>query len=224
MQDNNWDLINGSDAHDIEVLNYSNQINVIEALFRFVTHHSAAASATGILCPNSAALRELHHAGTLFLLEKPGAYRDVAVHVGDGKGNVVYTPPTAAEVPALMAQLDIDLATMWHTCTPIHAAAFVLWRINWIHPFKNGNGRTARAFAYACLCLKYGLMLPGTSTVIDLITRSRDRYQAALRAADSSWAATGVVDLTDMESYLEDLAKQQLASAPIPAPPAQPVP
>jgi Fic family protein len=27
-------------------------------------------------------------------------------------------------------------------------AAYVLWRLSWIHPFEDGNGRTARAASY----------------------------------------------------------------------------
>jgi Fic family protein len=214
MNDDNWDLINGSDAHDIEVLNYSNQINVIEALFRLVTYHGKQVN--GAVLPNTTALRELHHAGTLFLLEKPGAYRTVEVHVGDATGNVVFQPPPVADVAALMEAFDNELIAMWPDASPPHVAAFVLWRINWIHPFKNGNGRTARAFAYACLCLKYGLMLPGTTTVIDLITQSREDYEKALRIADQSFKDTGTADLSAMEQYLERLAILQLQSAPIP--------
>jgi hypothetical protein len=32
----------------------------------------------------------------------------------------------------------------WVTKDPLHLSAYVLWRINWIHPFADGNGRTAR--------------------------------------------------------------------------------
>lgn len=218
MQDDNWELINGSDAHDIEVLNYSNQINVIEALFRLLTHHGK--SVEGGLFPNCGALRELHRAGTLFLLRNPGAYREVAVHVQDENGKLVFQPPPPEDVQALMDEFDQQLLTMWPTATPIQVAAFALWRVNWVHPFKNGNGRTARAFAYACLCLKFGLMLPGTTTVIDLITRSRPEYQDHLRKADLSFEKDGVPDLTAMEGYIERLAIEQLNSVPQPPPAA----
>ncbi|MBL8221394.1 MAG: Fic family protein, partial [Bryobacterales bacterium] len=28
----------------------------------------------------------------------------------------------------------------------------VMWRLNWIHPFFGGNGRTARSASYLVLC------------------------------------------------------------------------
>jgi hypothetical protein len=31
---------------------------------------------------------------------------------------------------------------------PTELAAYGLWRLNWIHPFVEGNGRTARAVCY----------------------------------------------------------------------------
>jgi hypothetical protein len=32
--------------------------------------------------------------------------------------------------------------------TAIHLAAYLMWRLNWIHPFADGNGRTARMTSY----------------------------------------------------------------------------
>ncbi len=39
---------------------------------------------------------------------------------------------------------------------PTWLAAYALWRLNWIHPFIEGNGRTARAACYYLICMKYG--------------------------------------------------------------------
>jgi Fic family protein len=98
--------------------------------------------------------------------------------------------------------------------SPIDVAAFCLWRLNWIHPFKNGNGRCAPAFTYACLCLKFGFMLPGAPTVIELIMNDRDPYEAALRDADQKLVANKVVDTSQMEAVLEGLLMKQLGSIP----------
>jgi Fic family protein len=35
----------------------------------------------------------------------------------------------------------------WAEASAVHLCAYVLWRLNWIHPFGDGNGRTARAIA-----------------------------------------------------------------------------
>ena len=44
---------------------------------------------------------------------------------------------------------------------PTGLAAYALWRLNWIHPFVEGNGRTARAACYYLICMKAGRLLPG---------------------------------------------------------------
>ena len=43
------------------------------------------------------------------------------------------------------------------TADPLFVAAYVLWRICWIHPFDDGNGRTARAASYFVLCQRLWL-------------------------------------------------------------------
>ena len=27
----------------------------------------------------------------------------------------------------------------WDDSTPVHLASYVMWRLNWIHPFTDGN-------------------------------------------------------------------------------------
>jgi Fic family protein len=51
----------------------------------------------------------------------------------------------------------------WQSADPVALATFVLWRLNNIHPFINGNGRTARAATYFVLCVKAGGWLQGTT-------------------------------------------------------------
>jgi Fic family protein len=67
-------------------------------------------------------------------------------------------------------------------------ASFVLWRMNAIHPFINGNGRTARAASYFVLCVKSGGWLPGAPILPELLRQNRLEYVSALQAADQSLA------------------------------------
>lgn len=161
--------------------------------------------------PNNWACCELHRTGTLFLLEFPGAYRESDVDVRDAT-TVYHVPPTWTEVPGHMQQFFADLQTMWPSSSPVQIAAFCLWRLNWIHPFKNGNGRSARAFTYACLCLKLGFLIPGSPTVIDLVMADRAPYETALRAADKALKDAGSIDFSTMEAYIEGLLVTQLSS------------
>lgn len=212
MLDSNWELINGAPAHHIEQLNAANSINVLEALITFLTHFNQPNQLP--LSPNETALRELHRCGTFFLLTKPGEYRDVPVQVVNLQtGEVLYQAPPWEQVPQLMAEFFEELITIWREGDALDAAAFALWRVNWVHPFKNGNGRTARGFCYACLNARLGVILPGTTTVIDQIMLTRPDYEAAIRVADQAAAADPKArDLKQMKDYINGLLQIQIAS------------
>jgi Fic family protein len=148
------------------------------------------------------------------LLGKPGEYREGEVHVAASDGSIVHTPPSVGEVQKRMDTFFAWLNGRWADNDAVYLAALCLWMLNWVHPFKNGNGRTARGFAYACLSLKLGFVLPGSPTVIDLIMRNRDEYQAALKAADVSFEATGEPDLIAMSAFIHRLLTEQLSTVP----------
>lgn len=223
MFDQNWDMINGEVAHTIEYLNQSNQVNVIEALVHLLLHTGGVDETGGCLhMPNEAAVKELHRTGTLFLLHRPGEYRDHPVHVGNGSV-VVYQPPASEEVAGHVSEFIQELGRRWKDQTFVQITSYCLWRLNWIHPFRNGNGRTARAFAYACLSLKLGFIPAGSPTVIDLIMENKPEYEAALSEADRTLAEQGTVDLTRMEALVLDLFIRQLQTIPdVSVPPPTP--
>lgn len=213
MIDNNWEMINGPAAHQIERINATSTINVMEATVTFLIAYSAQQGRTGEVYPNAIALSELHRSGTLFLLTKPGIYRDCPVFLYDANDTIVYTPPPHTEVQKHMDDFFNELATIWGTGDALDVAAFALWRINWVHPFKNGNGRTARAFSYACLCTKLGALLPGTTTIIDQIMTTRAEYEAAIRVGDAACVSNpSGRDLQTMKDYLNRLLQIQMAS------------
>jgi Fic family protein len=125
-----------------------------------------------------------------------------------------HTPPEPADVPALMAEFYQELARHWDTRSPVENAAFAMWKINWIHPFRNGNGRTSRAFSYACLCLRAGIWLPGRPTVLEVLNNdpaAHARYAALLQLTDRTFEA-GKLDLKPLADFLEELTIRQLSS------------
>lgn len=212
MIDDNWDLVDGNAAHEIEVLNYANQVNVIEALVYLLMHHHTGPDGGCSQSPNERVLKEFHRTATLFLLHKPGEFRESEVVVRKSDGTIVHTPPPVPEMQGHADQFFADLALRWNTSSAVELGSFALWMINWIHPFKNGNGRTARAFCYACISLRLGFVLPGSPTVIDLVMQSRDEYQDALKKADLAFEATGSPDLSMMVDFVDRLLAIQFAS------------
>jgi Fic family protein len=133
----------------------------------------------------------------------PGQFRSGPVYIGGSQ----HVPPPAVDVPALVVDM---CETINNGTDPHQMAAYAMWRMNWIHPFTNGNGRTSRAVAYLVLCAKLGFRLPGKRTVPDMIASYKNPYYKALEAADAAWAA-GNLDVSVMQSLMVDLLKKQLA-------------
>jgi fido (protein-threonine AMPylation protein) len=132
-----------------------------------------------------------------------GEFRPCEVTVGN------YIPPDFFRVQALMDDFTNTTNWNWEKADPVVLAAYVLWRLNHIHPFINGNGRTARAACYFVLCVKNGGPLPGDTILPELIKNNRNRYVAALKAADES-IKTGPVNLAPLHALLTELLEIQL--------------
>jgi Fic family protein len=153
-------------------------------------------------------IRALNYHAIACLHTHAGQYRPCPVTVG------TYIPPDHYRVQALMDDFVNTVNRHWAEADQVVLASYVLWRMNYIHPFINGNGRTARAACYFVLCVKSGGLLPGDRTLPELIKQNRDEYVAALRAADAS-VAGGRLDLLAMHGLLTRLIGEQLASAGI---------
>lgn len=97
----------------------------------------------------------------------------------------------------------------WESADPVELAAFVLWRLNFIHPFINGNGRTARAACYFTLCCKLGGWLDGEKILPELLRENRGEYVGALQAVDQS-AANGAIDMTPLHELIARLLTEQV--------------
>ena len=72
--------------------------------------------------------------------EEAGSYRTRQVYIT----GTDYVPPAAEEVPAMMEEFVVDLNIKKDSMHPILFAAFAHKRLADIHPFVDGNGRTAR--------------------------------------------------------------------------------
>ena len=120
-----------------------------------------------------------------------------------------HTPPSSWLVEANVRELCDYINENWHERNAFHLAAYAMWRLNWIHPYTDGNGRTARTLSYMLLCLKVGYQLPGTPTIPQQIEEDKTHYFKALEAADTA-ALTGVIDVSMMEEMLKGMLAKQL--------------
>lgn len=179
------------------------QFQMIQAL----VERSASGDSVAI---SPALVRELHGAagdrsGPIF-----GTYREVAVEVLGS----LHRPLGAELIAEAVEALCDHLNARWTEEDAISLSAFSLWRLNWIHPFLDGNGRTARALCYLVLNLKLGMLIPGSPTLIEQLKERRDEYFDALTVADLSFARRGEADLVPLKRLLEVLLLRQLRSMP----------
>ncbi|QXX73639.1 Fic family protein [Methylovirgula sp. HY1] len=122
-----------------------------------------------------------------------------------------HTPPPAHLVAGLVEELCDYVNDNWQISTALHLAAYIMWRLNWIHPFADGNGRTSRIVSYVVLTVKSGFILPGSPTIPDQIVGDRRGYFSALDAADEA-CRDGRQDLTAMEELLAGMLARQLTA------------
>ena len=132
-----------------------------------------------------------------------GRFREEPIYVGNHK------PPHYKDVSNWMDRFISNVQENWYIWTPTELAAYGLWRLNWIHPFIEGNGRTARATCYYLLCVRTGNLLEGKKILPERIKEDRAGYEHALQAADAAWD-DGHLDFTEMEDYVARLVDAQL--------------
>jgi Fic family protein len=101
----------------------------------------------------------------------------------------------------------------WSQRSALHLAAYVLWRINWIHPFADGNGRTARTVSYVLLSTRIDSLLPGAPTIPDQIAQDKTPYYEALESADAAWKESPGNAVAALEKMLGDMLAKQLVAA-----------
>jgi len=102
--------------------------------------------------------------------DSAGSYRSGAVRIA----GATHIPPNPIKVPDLMEQLFAESAAI---ADPVERAAKLHHGIASIHPFTDGNGRTAR------LAMNFVLLAAGYPPV-SIATEQRQAYYQALEAAD----------------------------------------
>jgi Fic family protein len=152
-------------------------------------------------------LLHLHRIALKGLSSYAGNFRPAGIEIRGSK----HEPVGAHMVPEEIEHMCDYVNDNWEKSLPIHLGAYALWKLNWIHPFTDGNGRTARAISYLLLCLRLGYRLPGSNTIPDQISLDKTPYYRALEAADEAWAEKKI-ELSVLEDYLAALLANQLVS------------
>ena len=145
------------------------------------------------------------------LTKYAGVWRPGSVAIGKSE----HAPPDARTVPLLVEDMCDYVNENWDSMSAVHLASFIMWRLNWIHPFFDGNGRTSRATSYLVLCARLGNLLPGNRTIPEQIAANRIPYYDALEDADRRYAGAQAFKpdtVVEMEKLLSSMLAAQLKS------------
>jgi Fic family protein len=133
---------------------------------------------------------------------KPSAYRDGQNVIRDSSSNeIVYLPPEARDVPSLMEALLVWIEGQAGLPAPL-VAAIAYYQFATIHPYYDGNGRTARLLATLILHLG-GYGLKGLFALEEYYARDLGSYYSALTVGPSHNCYLGrpEADITESVVY-----------------------
>jgi Fic family protein len=150
-----------------------------------------------ILALHAEAMRGVH--------QQAGTWRNTPVEIEGSQ----HQPPAEHLVVISVEDMCDWVTANWESRSAVELCAYVMWRLNWIHPFADGNGRTARAVAYLVLCVRAGARLPGAPTIPEQIAEDKRPYYAALESVDRS-SDPKQPDLGEMVRLLEEYLTKQL--------------
>ena len=129
---------------------------------------------------------------------QPGLYRVVQNYVANSKTKeIIYTPPTAFEVPILMSEL-VQWIQHEKSIPPVLVSGIAQFQLVHIHPFLDGNGRTARLLSTLCL-YKFGYDFKKLFTISEYYDRNRQDYYSAIQSVRNN--------NMDMTQWLEYFCK-----------------
>ena len=194
------------------------------ASIQFITHHKEDELSPELLL-------QIHSLMTRKTLEKPeyeGSFRDNDDVVVENSitHEVVHTPPSYSEIPEFVAELcrfanNEDKNVFIH---PIIKAIIIHFMIAYVHPFVDGNGRTARALFYWYM-LKKGYWLTEYLSISRIIYRSKKNYEKAYLYAEADQGDIGyfityhlrVLELAfrELKSYIEKKITQKQSNSDI---------
>jgi Fic family protein len=137
---------------------------------------------------NAQTIKSMHFMMMNYDLTKmPGQWRPSSIFVQDEQsGEIVYEGPEAEAVPKLMD----ELATQYNESSdvdPVIRWAMIHLNLAMIHPFKDGNGRMARALQTLAIS-RHGILSPIFSSIEEWLGRNTlDYYKILANIGQVEW-------------------------------------
>jgi Fic family protein len=185
----------GADPEDIkEVLNYRKAFELVSNYL-----NSGESITEGLI-------REIHKKLVIDVRgnsSSPGEYRKIQNYVVNSKTKqTVYTPPPVYEVSRMMREL-VKWINQQEKVSPILVSGIAQFQLVHIHPFLDGNGRTARLLSTLCLYRK-GYDFKKLFTISEYYDKNRSEYYKAIQSVREN-----DMDMTEWLNYFsKGLAEQ----------------
>lgn len=127
-------------------------------------------------------IRSLHFMMMSFDMTKlPGQWRPTPVYVvSEADEEVIYEGPSASDVPKYMAELVDQMAEAENVESSSVLGAMAHLNLAMIHPFKDGNGRMARALQTLFIS-RNGVSSPTFCSIEEWLGRNTPAYYAILK-------------------------------------------
>jgi len=136
-----------------------------------------------------------------------GRFRDDSVYIKDKRRDVViYTPPPADQVePAIKKLIEwVNAKDDIHFIHPVIKASFIHFYFVYIHPFFDGNGRTARALFYYFL-IKNGYEFFKYFSISAVVQKTKIQYYKAIKNTEDNDA-----DMTYFLLYMSETIQESI--------------
>lgn len=112
----------------------------------------------------------------------PGVYRKIQNYVVNSKTKeIIYTPPAPLEVVHLMREFLEWINNKTEDLSPVLISAITQFQLVHIHPFIDGNGRTARILSTLIL-YKTGYDFKRLFTISEYYDKDRPAYYTAIQS------------------------------------------
>ncbi|MBM9520548.1 Fic family protein [Desulforhopalus vacuolatus] len=140
----------------------------------------------------------------------PGNYRRIQNYVvNSATGQIIYTPPSAVEVPIMMSEMvkwlntEVDIH-------PVLMSGISQFQLVHIHPFLDGNGRTSRLLSTLCL-YKAGYDFKRLFTISEYYDRDRTTFYKSIQSVrEHNMDMTNWLDyfITGLETQMIEVKKR----------------
>ena len=156
-------------------------------------------------------LRKIHGIMTYLTIDESGKYRKGNEGVFDEKGNCIHVCPPPEQIDGLMKELFDWMKKNKETIHPLIMSSIFHYEFVFIHPFSDGNGRTARLWQNVILSKWKELFeyLPIESQ----IHKYQDNYYKAINNCNHKGESTEFIEfmLEMIDAVLDETITTSLA-------------